>query len=154
LGVGVLIGFIQFIHAFRSKKLKPAGKNPWDARTLEWTLSSPVKEYNFARTPIIKSRDQAWENNYGPSDKHSEKEPLDDHGVHMPDRSWTPLLTGFGLLVLALGLLFSRTVNDAGELDRNYIPAITGGIIFIIGVIFWSIEGPGGYHLFPKEEEE
>ena len=63
LGVGVLIGFIQFIHAFRSKKLKPAGKNPWDARTLEWTLSSPVKEYNFARTPIIKSRDQAWENN-------------------------------------------------------------------------------------------
>ena len=43
------------------------------------------------RTPIIKARDQAWENNYGSKEKHSEKEPLDDHGVHMPDRSWTPL---------------------------------------------------------------
>ena len=96
LGVGVLIGVLQFIHSFYSKKLKPAGKNPWDARSLEWTLSSPVKDYNFARTPIIKARDQAWENNYGSKDKHSEKEPLDDHGVHMPDRSWTPLITGFG----------------------------------------------------------
>ena len=60
LGVGVFIGVLQFIHSFYSKKLKPAGKNPWDARSLEWTLSSPVKDYNFARTPIIKARDQAW----------------------------------------------------------------------------------------------
>ena len=72
----------------------------------------------------------------------------------MPDRSWTPLVTGFGLLVFALGLLFSRTVNEVGELDRNYIPAIVGGAIFVLGVIMWSIEGPGGYHLFPKEDDE
>ena len=85
-----------------NKKLKPAGKNPWDARTLEWTLSSPVKEYNFARTPVIKARDQAWENNYGPEEKHSEKVPLDDHGVHMPDRSWCPLLASVGLFVFVL----------------------------------------------------
>ena len=66
LGVGVFIGVVQFIHSFYSKRLKPAGKNPWDAGSLEWTLSSPVKDYNFARTPIIKAQDQAWENNHGP----------------------------------------------------------------------------------------
>jgi hypothetical protein len=32
--------------------------------------------------------------------------------------------------------------------------AIAGGGIFILGVIMWALEGPGGYHLFPKEEEE
>jgi len=154
LGVGVLIGIYQFVSAFFNKKLKPAGKNPWDARTLEWTLSSPVKEYNFARTPIVKSKDQAWENKYGDRNKHSEKEPLDDHGVHMPDRSWSPLITAVGIVVLALGLLFSRTVNELGELDRSYSMAIAGGGVFILGVIMWALEGPGGYHLFPKEEEE
>jgi cytochrome c oxidase subunit 1 len=155
LGVGIAIGVYQFVTAAFNKKLKPAGKNPWDARTLEWTLSSPVKEYNFARTPIIKSRDQAWENNYGPEENHSEKEPLDDHGVHMPDRSWYPLVTALGLFGLVLGMLFHQSVDlNTGEIIRDYTYAIAGGVVAIIGIIMWSIEGPAGYHLFPKESEE
>jgi cytochrome c oxidase subunit 1 len=156
LGVGVAIGVYQFISSFFNKKLKPAGKNPWDARTLEWTLSSPVKEYNFARTPIIKARDQAWENNYGTKENHSGKEPLDDHGVHMPDRSWWPLVTGIGMLVLILGMLFHATKDPmTGDvLNRDYTVPVIGGIVFIIGIIMWAIEGPGGYHLFPEEDDE
>ena len=154
LGVGIFIGVVQFIHSFYSKRLKPAGKNPWDARSLEWTLSSPVKDYNFARTPKIKARDQAWENNYGSKENHSEKEPLDDHGVHMPDRSWCPLITAFGLFVMALGLLFHKSIDATGELVRDYKMAIVGGVVFVVGVIMWALEGPRGYHLFPKENEE
>jgi cytochrome c oxidase subunit 1 len=155
LGTGVAIGVFQFISSFFNKKLKPAGKNPWDARTLEWTLSSPVKEYNFARTPIIKSRDQAWENNYGSKENHSEKEPLDDHGVHMPDRSWCPLITGTGLLILILGMIFRKSNEVSGNFVMTpYEIAIGGGIIFIIGIIMWAMEGPGGYHLFPEEDDE
>jgi len=154
LGVGIAIGVYQFLSSFFNKKLKAAGKNPWDARTLEWSLSSPVKEYNFSRTPIIKSRDQTWENNYGPRDKHSQKEPLDDHGIHMPDRSWCPLITAVGLFVMVLGMLFHQSIGPAGELVRNYTVAIGGGAVFVLGIILWSMEGPGGYHLFPKESEE
>jgi cytochrome c oxidase subunit 1 len=156
LGLGIAIGVYQFVSSFFNKNLKPAGKNPWDARTLEWTLSSPVKEYNFSRTPIIKSRDQAWENNYGPKENHSEKEPLDDHGVHMPDRSWCPLVTGVGLFTLVIGMLFHATKDPMTGivLERDYTVPVIGGTIFILGIILWAIEGPGGYHLFPKEEEE
>ena len=144
----------QFVSAFFNKRLKSAGKNPWDARTLEWTLSSPVKEYNFARNPIIKARDQAWENNYGPKENHSQKEPLDDHGVHMPDRSWYPLLTAIGLFVMVIGMLFHASIDASGELVRNYTVAIAGGVVSTVGIIMWSLEGPAGYHLFPKEKEE
>ena len=154
LGVGILIGAVQFVHAFYSKKLKKAGKNPWDARTLEWTLSSPVKDYNFARTPIINARDQAWENNYGAKEKHSQKQPIGEHGIHMPDRSWMPLITAFGIFVMALGMIFNMQVNADGELYRNFTFAILGGIITVFGIIWWAIEQPKGYHIHPDEDDE
>jgi hypothetical protein len=41
-----------------------------------------------------------------------------------------------------------------GEIIRNYTVPIIGGIIAITSMIMWSLEGPGGYHLFPEEDEE
>jgi cytochrome c oxidase subunit 1 len=35
------------------KRGKPAGINPWGARTLEWTISSPPPYYNFKNIPIV-----------------------------------------------------------------------------------------------------
>jgi hypothetical protein len=73
----------------------------------------------------------------------------------MPDRSWYPLITGLGFLGLVLGMLFHQSVDvNTGEIIRNYTPAIAGGVVAILGIIMWAIEGPAGYHLFPKEDEE
>jgi hypothetical protein len=46
-----------------------------------------------------------------PKKSTPKKEPLDDHGIHMPDRSWYPLLTGLGFLGLVLGMLFHQSVD-------------------------------------------
>ena len=35
----------------------PAGNDPWDGRTLEWTISSPPPEHNFDTVPVIHSED-------------------------------------------------------------------------------------------------
>jgi cytochrome c oxidase subunit I+III len=40
---------------------KPAGANPWDAPTLEWSVPSPPPPYNFAVIPIVASRHPLWE---------------------------------------------------------------------------------------------
>jgi cytochrome c oxidase subunit I len=42
-------------------KGKPAGNDPWDAWTLEWSTSSPPMEYNFAEIPVVKSRRPLWD---------------------------------------------------------------------------------------------
>jgi cytochrome c oxidase subunit I len=44
---------------------KPAGNNPWDAPTLEWSIPSPPPEYNFAVIPHVTARDQLWADKYG-----------------------------------------------------------------------------------------
>src|SRR5690242_17326597 len=43
----------------------PAGANPWDAGTLEWSTSSPPPPYNFAVLPMIGSRHPLWEDRLG-----------------------------------------------------------------------------------------
>jgi cytochrome c oxidase subunit 1 len=42
-------------------KGEPAGNDPWDAWTLEWSTSSPPPDYNFAATPVVRSRRPLWD---------------------------------------------------------------------------------------------
>ena len=42
-------------------KGKPAGDDPWDAWTLEWSTTSPPPAYNFATIPTVHSRRPLWD---------------------------------------------------------------------------------------------
>jgi cytochrome c oxidase subunit 1 len=39
----------------------PAGNDPWDAWTLEWSTASPPPDYNYAVTPVVESRRPLWD---------------------------------------------------------------------------------------------
>ena len=42
-------------------KGQPAGDDPWDAWTLEWTTTSPPPSYNFESIPVVASRRPLWD---------------------------------------------------------------------------------------------
>ncbi len=57
LGAYVMIAglLIILINLFRSAKHgKPAGKDPWGGKTLEWTVDSPPRVENFEEIPVMK----------------------------------------------------------------------------------------------------
>jgi len=47
-----------------------AGNDPWDAWTLEWSVSSPPPAYNFAVIPTVESRRPLWDRKH-PEDPDS-----------------------------------------------------------------------------------
>jgi cytochrome c oxidase subunit 1 len=57
--VAILLLAINIVRSARKGKL--AGNDPWDAWTLEWATSSPPPEYNFATTPVVRSRRPLWD---------------------------------------------------------------------------------------------
>jgi cytochrome c oxidase subunit I len=40
---------------------RPAGDDPWDAWTLEWSTTSPPPAYNFETLPVVRSRRPLWD---------------------------------------------------------------------------------------------
>ena len=131
LGIATLIFVHNFFRSLR--KGEPAGDDPWDGRTLEWSIPSPPPEYNFAVIPTVHGRDAFWEQKHG--DGHGVHVPAggaydDDegHGIHMPSPSILPLITSLGLGIAGYGLIYSFPVS------------IIGVFITMIGVYAWSME--------------
>jgi len=114
-----------------------AGNDPWDARTIEWSISSPPPHYNFAEIPVIAERDDWWHKKYtedesgvpvpvlaGASNGHDEEhaEP------HMPLPSYWPLVAAIGLPLIAYGLIF------------QFALAALGGVTLLVGIYGWALE--------------
>src|SRR5450755_477499 len=54
LGASMLIMLCNFVWSLILKR-EPAGMNPWESRSLEWQLPSPVPVHNFDEIPVITS---------------------------------------------------------------------------------------------------
>ena len=58
-GLAILVFVWNLISSYWKGAL--AGNDPWDAWTLEWSVSSPPPAYNFAATPVVASRRPLWD---------------------------------------------------------------------------------------------
>ncbi|MFM2131902.1 MAG: cytochrome c oxidase subunit I [Opitutales bacterium] len=139
LGIGVFIAFANLVWtAFRGEK---CSSDPWDGRTLEWSLPSPVPEYNFARSPVIACRDAFFAHKHGAHRLVYEQDG-GEAGVHMPSQSWMPLLASCGFLLAGLGMPMSAM----GVPHAGWVVIAGLGVLFL-GIWLWALEGPGGYML-------
>ena len=102
---------------------QPAGANPWDADSLEWSTPSPPPPYNFVTIPIVGSRHPLWEDRLHKSKQRSilgrgitldngkevvATSPLDaepNRIITMPEDSIAPFLLTLVLTALFASLL-------------------------------------------------
>ena len=137
LFAGAVLFLIIFFQSVRNGK--PSGHDPWDAPTLEWSISSPPPPYNFAEIPQVTGRDQYWiTKRRAEAEGHPLTEPeahVDPSTIHMPSPSYWPLIIALGIAGIGGGLLI--------EFPWPYIKfplSFVGGFIAFFGVIGWANE--------------
>jgi len=62
VAIGIAAFIIQiFVSIKRREQLRDVTGDIWNARTLEWSTSSPPPSYNYAFTPIVHESDSWWD---------------------------------------------------------------------------------------------
>lgn len=95
---GIAFQVMQLVVSIKNRHhpdYKDTSGDPWDGRTLEWSLPSPAPFYNFAHVPHVHDLDAYWsekqEKLNHPDTKHVDRSYED---IHMPRNSMLPIIIG------------------------------------------------------------
>ncbi|MEX1207651.1 MAG: cytochrome c oxidase subunit I [Acidimicrobiia bacterium] len=117
-----------------------AGNDPWDGRTLEWTIPSPPPHYNFATVPTVHSEDSFWHDKYREDEAGiavpvaAAPTTLDtaaEEDIHMPSPSYYPALSGFGMFIALIGFVY---------LPVGLVAVAAGLMVTMWGLFGWAME--------------
>lgn len=110
--------------------------DPWDGRTLEWSIPSPAPFYNFAVTPEIQSEEPVWDYKRKGIPIYRDKITP----IHMPSNSGKPVIMGIFFFLWGFCMVFSW-----------WIPSIIFGAAVFIILATRSFERDHGYYV-PVDE--
>lgn len=134
MAFGFLLIVVQILYSIRNPEFDLTG-DPWNGRTLEWSLPSPVPQYNFARIPTVSERDAWWKlKQQGKED--SLRKPKEFKPIHMPKPTSLPFFLSLAFFISGFGLVFNQFV------------IATMGLMGIILIMVWrSLEKDEGYYI-------
>ena len=133
-----IMGIATAIFAYNlynsAKNGKKAGRDPWDAATLEWMTDSPPKPHNFDFTPIVLSERPLWDHKYTPG---MEILPPDrGEEFHMPSYSWKPMICSGLVFMVVLGLLLNTLLPG----NSLWVISAFSAVGVFTSVWFWVSE--------------
>jgi cytochrome o ubiquinol oxidase subunit 1 len=105
IGAGVAFMVLQVAYSiYRRRELRDSTGDPWNGRTLEWSIPSPMPFYNFAVLPKVSSRDPFW----------AQKYPKDEPDLEIIDNSkpayediLLPRNSGMGIVIAGFAFTFA-----------------------------------------------
>ncbi|MEM9134867.1 MAG: cytochrome c oxidase subunit I [Actinomycetota bacterium] len=140
LAVGTLMTLYNAFYSYFQWKAvgKPdVGPDPWDGRTLEWSVQSPTPEHNFDVSPTVTSLDDFWHRKYVEDDDGAIRrvatgdelaQPGNGEGVHLPAPSYWPIVLSAALPIVGYGLIYNLWLT------------VPGGLLVIAALFGWALE--------------
>lgn len=133
IAVGIASFIWSFVVAFLNRdSLSKATGDPWQGRTLEWSIPSPPPEYNFAFTPVVHKID-AW------NDMKEREYIPPTNGflpIHMPNNTAT------GIILSALSIVFAFSM-----IWYIWWLAVTSFVSIVSYVIFHTFNYSNGHEI-------
>ncbi|MBA2174303.1 cytochrome c oxidase subunit I [Halobacillus locisalis] len=143
MAIGTVIFLINIVYtAIKEPKV---GGDPWDARTLEWSIPSPPPHYNFVQTPLVRGLDPLWVEKMDGKKGMTPAEPLGD--IHMPNGSILPFMMSLGMFIAGFGFIYQ--VDNSSWLIAVFI----GMGITLGSMLTRSLKDDLGHHIHKEELE-
>ncbi|WP_257347669.1 cytochrome c oxidase subunit I [Pseudalkalibacillus decolorationis] len=140
MAAGMMIFLWNLYYSARHSE-RSVGKDPWDGRTLEWTIPSPPPEYNFARIPKVRGIDPLWQAKTYTNGEIEAAEPLGE--IEMPLSTVKPVLMSGALTIASFGFIFHVLVFQ--------IVGITGVALLLVAR---SFQDTGSQSIKPPYDED
>jgi cytochrome o ubiquinol oxidase subunit 1 len=143
VGIGALIivlgASIQFFGLFWSiyhRDKNKTGDDPWNARTLEWSIPSPPPSYNFAIIPTVDQIDPLWatKRGKGPVQKNSYE------NIFLPQN--TSMGMAIGLCAFLLGFALTWHIHWLAVLSMTAL----------LACLIIRLSGKNDHVLIPAEQ--
>ena len=101
IAIGFILQIIQLVHSIRTRSDRRATSDPWNGRTLEWSIPSPAPFYNFAVLPSVSARDAFW------VQKQERLSPSTDYqDVILPKNTSAGMIIAFFVLSFGFGVVW------------------------------------------------
>ncbi|MCY9670292.1 cbb3-type cytochrome c oxidase subunit I [Paenibacillus alginolyticus] len=121
MGVAFLFQVWQIAHSVKHHRSnRDITGDPWNGRTLEWSIPSPAPHYNFATLPQVSEQDEWWEEKLRRENGQQSPTSVKLEPIHMPKDSAIPIImsafwfmTGFGFVFHWLWLTIPGLVGVA-----------------------------------------
>jgi cytochrome c oxidase subunit I len=152
IAVSVLVFLVNIVRSKRRASSLPIpGPDPWDARSLEWSVPSPTPEHNFDDDPIVTQLDDWWHRKYQEDEtgrvvKVHEPEEIamvgDASRAHLPAPSYWPIVLSASFPVIGYGLIFNLAI------------AFVGAAILLGSMVAWALEPPDDHDQAPHGHDD
>ncbi|XBC40657.1 MAG: cytochrome o ubiquinol oxidase subunit I [Buchnera aphidicola (Nurudea yanoniella)] len=106
IAIGILCQIIQLLVSIRDRNInRDITGDPWNGRTLEWSIPSPPPSYNFAVIPIVQCRDYFWKLK---TEKRRDKvfSCIAYSDIHLPNKTSLGFLIGLFSIILSFSLVW------------------------------------------------
>jgi len=102
---GIVFTIAQLVYSIKTRhRRRDKTGDPWNGRTLEWSIPSPPPAWNFAQLPSVEGGDAYW------AAKQQEGRPLAVTGpyaaMHVPRNNPTGVFLAFFAVVLGFALIW------------------------------------------------
>jgi cytochrome c oxidase subunit 1 len=160
IALSILVFIVNVIRSRTRGEI--AGADPWDGRTIEWSIPSPPPEHNFDEIPVIHSLDDFWHRKYvedrsgklvrvpsgaqegvtGDGGPGADEEKLLEHreAVHRADVHATGSIHMPTPSYMPLIAAFGLPIMAYGVVMRWWGLLLAGALVALTGLISWALE--------------
>jgi len=104
--IGIVLQIVQLVVSIRNREaLRDETGDPWNGRSLEWSMASPPPAFNFAVLPQVEGEDAYWSAKRQAREQDAAAEPAYE-AIEVPRNSPTGFVCAFFATIIGFSLIW------------------------------------------------